>query len=191
MDYTVTCPTCGPVTLDAQYACPTCRTPLTHLAMEQLAGRMRSDIARIEAKRPPKTTTTVNGSGTMLLDYRPAGDGTYTATRWVTLAYLPLVPLSRTRVRPVERTAEIMGQRYLYDVVGKEPLDPASILRTYLFTLLAVVPVIFAFVKMEEVTRAVGDGPGFLFTAATIVWFVFMMTRFANADRVFRDRKDA
>lgn len=190
MQYAVTCPSCGPVTLDDKYTCPTCRTPLVHLAMEQLTQRMRQDVEKLERARPPAMNT-VNGTGTQLLDYQAQADGTYTATRWVTLAHFPLIPLSRMRVRPIEREAQIMGQRYRYDVLGKEPLDPASVLKTYLFALSAVVPLIFAFVRMEEVTRAIGDGPGFLFTAATLVWCVYMITRFANADRVFRVRKDA
>ena len=150
------------------------------------ARKNLNQTLRASTRTSGPSLSSVNGTGFMLFDFRAREGGVYEATRWFTFFYFPLVPLSRLVVRPVDMTPDIMRRTYRYDILRKERLDPVSVLRTYGMALLAVVPLLFAFLNMDTVNRLVGSGPGFFVTLATIVWFVFMLTRFANADRIFK-----
>ncbi|MEM1095753.1 MAG: hypothetical protein AAGJ10_14230 [Bacteroidota bacterium] len=135
---------------------------------------------------PPESMgNAVNGTGTMLLDYRARGEGVYTATKWWTLFYFPLVPRGRYVVRPIKQQNNPMQRSYRFQVLNKEPLGWGSVLKTYAMAMLAIVPVLFAFIQMDLVNDWVGEGPGFFVTLGALVWFVFMLTRFMNADKVF------
>jgi hypothetical protein len=73
----------------------------------------------LEGPRPvkaPPSLVTLNGCGTMLYGSRdPWQDGSYVATRFVTAAFVPLVPLDAWRVRP--------GEGSTYYFLAKEPLS--------------------------------------------------------------------
>lgn len=133
-----------------------------------------------------RVQSSVNGMGVTFLDFRKQGEGVYAATRWVTLFYLPLVPLGQLLVRPIALQADPMRRSYQYEILEKQPLSLGSVLKTYAMGLLAVVPLLFAFLRMDTVNDWVGEGPGFFVTLSTIAWFVFLVMRFANADRVFK-----
>jgi hypothetical protein len=183
-DVTITCPGCGERVSTDGTVCPRCGASVFSEVLEARTAAIRELAARV----PPRSGGgTVNGSGTTLLDYRPRGDGTWDAVKWLTFAWMPLVPLRALHIRPVRREARIMGQDYVYEVLdeGKPPL--ARVLLLYLLELSAIVPLIYAFTHMDEVNRAVGSsGRGFFVTLATIAWFVFVTLRFVNADRAYK-----
>lgn len=76
----------------------------------------------LDGPRPVKAAPslfTVNGCGTMLLGSRdPWQDGSYVATRVISAAFIPLLPLDAWRVRPGE------GSSYYF--LAKEPLSAAA-----------------------------------------------------------------
>ena len=105
----VTCPGCAQRVIPAQgLVCPSCGASVAEAVFAGHAERMRAITAKIN-NIPAPGPTSVNGWGTMLLDYRPRGDGTWDATRWFTIAGLPLIPLKRQRVRPIRSEAMISG----------------------------------------------------------------------------------
>ncbi|GAB5520141.1 MAG: hypothetical protein RhofKO_23920 [Rhodothermales bacterium] len=146
---------------------------------------MRDTLRDIPSPPPASMGNAVNGTGTMLLDYRKRGEGTYAATKWWTFFYFPLVPRGQYIVRPIRQQTNPMQRSYRFQVLDKESLDWGSVLKTYAMAILAVVPPLFAFIKMDLVNDWVGEGPGFFVTLGGIVWFVLMMFRFMNADTVF------
>lgn len=149
--------------------------------LSELSGTLRD----IPPPPPQSMGNAVNGTGTMLLDYRKRDEGLYVATKWWTFFYFPLVPRGQYVVRPIRQQNNPMRRSYRFDVLNKEPLDWASVLKTYAMAVLAVAPVLFAFIQMDLVNDWVGEGPGFFVTLGSLVWFVFMLTRFMNADKVF------
>lgn len=183
-DVTITCPACGERVTTGGTVCPRCGASIFNEVLEARTAAIRELAARM----PPRSGgATVNGSGTTLLDYRPRGDGTWDAVKWLTFAWMPLVPLRALHIRPVRREARIMGQDYLYEVLGEGKPPLARVLLLYLLELSAIVPMIYAFSHMDEVNRAVGSsGRGFFVTLATIAWFVFVTMRFVNADKAYR-----
>ena len=189
----VACPACGEnVAAQAPYTCPRCGASTHDAVAAMQVERIRAlaeSVSRQARSIPPQVESagaSVNGSGTMLLDYRPNGDGTWSAVRWVTLAYLPLVPREELRIRPVSRQALIAGERYRFEVLGRSRPSPARVLKQYAVALAGVLPPVWAFAHMSTVNRLVGSGPGFFVTLTTLVWFAFVLMRFVNADRAFK-----
>ena len=83
----------------------------------------------------------VNGTGIRLLDYRAMSDGTYEATRWLTILFVPILPIGTLLIRP--GTAEGVGtmMRYSFQLLGKRPMNWRRVLRMYVIDLIAALPV--------------------------------------------------
>jgi hypothetical protein len=87
------------------------------------------------------------GFGVRLYDYRPLGDGTVEATRWVTIAGLPLIPLETERIRPLATNGEHAGapggEERRHEVLGRRPTPLARALRVVLLSWV-VMPAVIA-----------------------------------------------
>jgi hypothetical protein len=62
------------------------------------------------------------------------GDGTYEATRWITVAYLPLVPDATWVVRPQRISSQVgalLGDVYEFERLATKPTPVARVLRMY------------------------------------------------------------
>jgi hypothetical protein len=83
----------------------------------------------------------VNGTGIRLLDYCRVSADTYEATRWLTLLFIPLLPIGTLLIRP--GTAEGVGtsMQYRFQLLGKRPMRWKRVGRMYAMTLLAALPV--------------------------------------------------
>jgi hypothetical protein len=75
----------------------------------------------------------VFGCGVMQLGLRRGPEGGLETTRWVTLCYLPLLPLSRWRVRYVGTalpTAPLEDVSFVFEPLGRLPLRAGGVLWT-------------------------------------------------------------
>lgn len=181
----VVCPACRQRVTPDGIVCPRCGASVAGEVFAARAEALRRLTER--AARPPRGGgSTVNGTGTTLLDYRPRGDGTWDAVKWVTFAWFPLVPLRAMHIRPLRREARIAGQEYHYELLGEGKPPPARVLWLYVLAIAGTVPMILAFLRMDDVNRLVGSGKGFFVTLASIVWFAFVMLRFVNADKAYK-----
>src|SRR5581483_1477366 len=74
----------------------------------------------------------VFGCGVMQLGLRRDHEGGLETTRWVTLCYLPLLPLSRWRVRyaGVALPQPLEDETFVFEPLGRLPLRAAGVLRT-------------------------------------------------------------
>lgn len=83
----------------------------------------------------------VNGTGIRLLDYRQMSDDTYETTRWLTILFIPILPIGALLIRP--GTAEGVGTttRYRFQLLDKRPMNWRRVLRMYAIDLLAALPV--------------------------------------------------
>jgi len=83
----------------------------------------------------------VNGTGIRLLDYQRVSADTYEATRWLTILFIPILPIGTLLIKP--GTAEGIGtmMQYSFQLLGKRPLQWKRVLRMYLIDLIAALPV--------------------------------------------------
>ena len=83
----------------------------------------------------------MNGTGIRLLDYRRVSADTYEATRWLTILFIPLLPIGTLLIRP--GTAEGIGtmMQYSFQLLGKKPMRWARVFRMYAIDLIAALPV--------------------------------------------------
>jgi hypothetical protein len=74
----------------------------------------------------------VFGCGVMQLGLRRGREGGLETTRWLTLCYLPLLPLSRWRVRYAGTAlpGALEDPAFVFEPLGRLPLDAAGVLRT-------------------------------------------------------------
>lgn len=147
----------------------------------------------------PVRTTSFNGCGVMLLDYRPVEDGNYEASRWVTLFGFPLVPLSVWKIRPRRYKQDHRGEQQSFDLLEKRRITVDRFFRPYLFLALGALPFVLAyfFVNLKPVIYFIGRklGTGFavgliiLLIILVLVWIGFIMTRFHNAAKAYKQKK--
>jgi len=97
-----------------------------------------------EVQRPRLPAWSLYGTGISLLGYERQKDDTYLVTRWITVLFFPLMPLSSWIIRPLEsrflNVGAAMGESHTFTIVRRAPLTAVTILRTYAYALtLAVV----------------------------------------------------
>jgi hypothetical protein len=82
----------------------------------------------------------VNGTGVRLLDYRAVAPGVYEVTRWLTLFFIPLVPISTWIIRPGTTEDNGLSTEFSYQILDTRPLSLTAVARKYALTALAVLP---------------------------------------------------
>ncbi len=152
----VNCTNCSAENADAtpESKCRECGEPLAPALMQQSLDELQRLNAKLQESRAPSFYS-FNGFGTMLLDYRALPDGTYEAVRWVTMLFLPFVPLSAYRIQPIEQERSYGRETSKFRVLGKAPLSASRIVRTYALAVAAVLPPILGVVYSAEINRAV------------------------------------
>ncbi|HET7232164.1 MAG TPA: hypothetical protein VFJ16_19310 [Longimicrobium sp.] len=187
---TITCPGCARSVRTEGPSCPECGTNVAAQLIQAHADAIRQTAEQWN-RRPRHGGTTVNGWGTTLLDYQPRGDGTWNATRWFTLAYIPLVPLKGVRLRPVRREGHNARQTLVYDVLEEARPPIGSVFRVIGLLLAGAAPPLLFFFWGSMVKRLFGTGPlAFFVGLALIAWAGFILMRIHNEHRAFRGLKD-
>ncbi|MBI3653146.1 MAG: hypothetical protein HY231_19125 [Acidobacteria bacterium] len=168
-------------------------------AMEKVR-RIAEDITKLttemQEKLIPARTTSFNGCGVMLLDYRPVEGGDYEVTRWVTLFGFPLIPLGVWRIRPRHYERNYQGERQSFYLLDKRRLTLSRCVRPYLFLALGALPFLLAYFVLKPVmyaiNRALGSGSAVALTIlliiAALVWIGFIMTRFHNVEKAYQQK---
>ena len=138
----IKCPSCGLVNFATANTCKRCNKPLA------AAGE--------SAFPPPRgfrlPLTSFYGIGVTLLDYRPSSAQTYEVTRWITFLWLPLIPISSWRIRPIKSESVnlgfAIGGQQNFEILEDRPLQLNRVLKTYalgyLIGAMAVLPMILA-----------------------------------------------
>lgn len=204
----VKCPSCAFDNSLEQANCSQCGAslPVTPVDssndVEEQVRRITERIAAINddmrETRTPARTTSFNGCGVMLLDYRPVGDGNYEATRWVTVFGFPIIPLAVWKIHPRRYSQDMRGERQSFDLLDKRRITIDRLLRPYLIVALGALPFILAyyFADLRPVVYGLGRALGAWVAVAFIivliimvlVWIGFIMTRFHNADKAYKQK---
>jgi hypothetical protein len=89
----------------------------------------------------------VNGFGIELLDFHDRQeDGSFFATRWITVGFLPVGPIGRVRVRSIKERVRlwipfvVTATDTYFDTLESLPVDRSRSLRVYLFYYLVFLP---------------------------------------------------
>lgn len=111
----------------------------------------------------------VNGTGIRLLDYLRVSADTYEATRWLTLFFIPLIPIGTWIIRPGTAEGVGTGTHYNFQILGKRPLRWNRIGRLWLINIAAVLPITLCFIFQTP-----GENANLWFTlfVFSIVWMM-------------------
>jgi hypothetical protein len=82
----------------------------------------------------------VNGTGIRLIDYLRVSADTYEATRWLTLFFVPLIPIGTWLIRPGTAEGAGTSMQYKFQIIEKRALRWKRVGRMWLFNLLAAAP---------------------------------------------------
>ncbi|MGB7926074.1 MAG: hypothetical protein WCF57_22735 [Pyrinomonadaceae bacterium] len=204
----VKCPSCSFLNSPEQADCRQCGEPLPKASagssddaaeqLRQITERLAAINDDIRHITTPTRTTSYNGCGVMMLDYRAVEDGNYEATRWVTFAGFPLIPLSVWKIRPHKYTQDMHGERQSFDLLAKRRITLDRFLRPYLFIALGALPFIlgYYFADLRPVIYGIGRMLGtwvavgfmILLIILVLVWIGFIMTRFHNANKAYKQK---
>jgi hypothetical protein len=204
----IECPACQFANLPAQANCQQCDAPLPQPAadssataeeqLRQLQEHLRAINEDIQEITTPTRTTSFNGCGIMLLDYRPVEDGNYEASRWVTIFGFPLIPLSIWKIHPRRYSQDARGERQSFNLLERRRITFDRVLRPYLFLALGALPFVLAyyFVNLNPFLRFIGRVVGtwlavgfiILLIILVLAWVGYIMTRFHNADKAYKKK---
>ncbi len=117
----------------------------------------------------------------------PDREGNCTATKWFTVFYLPVIPLSRHKIKPIE----FRGNSMSYQILSNENMNFREVLTTYfygwiLFPALILIPFgLLAFMGTPEF-NAIFPMPKwapFVFIALAIVWLAISVWKLKDWDQ--------
>ena len=173
---TVACPACKTVNADAgvNSKCSACGEPLAAAVLQQSIDDLKKVTERMQELNAPSFKT-FNGFGTTLLDYRQRDDGSWEATRWVVAMMLPLVPLATYRIQPKRQQNSYGRMESYFNILGREPLSIAKILRVYALVVVGLAPVVLGFMNSSWVNRTLGGPLAFFAMIASVVWAVYII----------------
>jgi hypothetical protein len=173
---TISCPSCNTANSGDESACSNCGASLTAVKFEQSVKEIQQLTHKLrEMNAPRKSFNSFNGCGTMLLDYRALADGTYEATRWLTVFYLPLVPLSAYVIEPTSQEISYGRETAKFSIIDQTPLSIARVLRTYLLVIVGLAPVIVGSLNTSVINRTLGGPLAFFAMLATIAWGIYII----------------
>lgn len=179
---TITCPACATANDHQAERCAKCGESLALPKLQATLAEMRDITARFEHKQAVASGggfSSINGFGTTLIDYRPRGDGTWEAVRWVIAAGIPLVPLGGYVIQPRHQEATYGRRTASFTVLDRFRAAPARIARIYLLILTGVLPLVLGWMNAGWLNRTIGDGKAFFVMLGAIVWagyFVYYRT---------------
>lgn len=154
----VNCPSCSAENRNVtpESVCSQCGESLAPALFQQSVDEIKKLTENLPTyKKPRPSFYSFNGFGTMLLDYRALPDGTYEAVRWVTLLFLPVVPLAAYRIEPLAQERGYGRETSKFRVLDKTGLSAGRVLRTYLLAVVGLLPPVLGFVYSTEINRAV------------------------------------
>lgn len=126
----------------------------------------------------------------MLLDYRALFDGSYEATRWVTVFYLPVIPLSAFVIEPTSQEFSYGRETAKFSIVDRAPLSLIRVLRTYLLAVVGLGPVIVGFLNSNTINHVLGGPRAFFAMLATIAWGIYIIFfRLKNDGNVYKRKR--
>ena len=173
---TVACPACKTVNADAGVTsnCSSCGEPLAAAVIQHSIDELKKLNERMAEMSAPSFKT-FNGFGTTLLDYRQRDDGAWEATRWVVAMMLPLVPLATYVINPKRQKNSYGRMESYFEILGKQPLSAARVLRVYALVVVGLAPIVLGFMNSSWVNRTLGGPLAALSMLASIVWAVYII----------------
>lgn len=185
----IACPSCGYANTADHAACPSCGNQMAEARLLHSIEELKKLNERLSKLKKPPTFSSFNGFGTTLLDYRPAGDGKYQATRWVIALFLPIFPLSTYLIEPQGQERSYGRETSSFNVLGQLPLSPARVLRTYLLAVIGLFPVIWGSLNSSLINSALGGLKAFLAMLLAVAWGIyFIFFRLKNDSKAYKTR---
>jgi hypothetical protein len=187
---TIRCPACRTVNDYEAEKCKSCDESLAMAKIEEAMQGIRDTTARFEHKQAVaynRGFSSVNGFGTMLLDYRPRGDGTWEAVRWVVAAGIPLVPLGGYVIQPLHRDHGYRRHTATFNVLDRFPLTVQRAGWTYLLVVVGLLPLVLGWMNADWLEDTVGDANAFFVMLGAIAWAIyFVHVRTRNDAKAFK-----
>jgi hypothetical protein len=185
---TILCPSCSTVNNLEETSCKNCGESLATAKFERSVEELRKATEKLkDLTVPRKSFYSFNGCGTMLLDYHALPDGTYEATRWVTLFALPLIPLSAYVIQPESQERSYGRETSKFSILDQKPLSITRILRTYGLVALGLAPVIIGWYYSPWLNRTLGGPKAFFAMLLAIAWGVYIIFfRIKNDSKAYK-----
>jgi hypothetical protein len=189
---TVNCPACQTANADADVnsKCSACGEPVGAAVFQHTLDELKRVTARATermAELNAPSFKTFNGFGTTLLDYRQRDDGRWEATRWVVAAMLPVVPLASYVIRPKRQENSYGRMESYFEILGKQPLSAARILRVYALVVLGLAPFVLGSMNSSWVNRTLGGPLAALAMVASVVWGAYIIFfRIRNDSKAYK-----
>ncbi|PYS72751.1 MAG: hypothetical protein DMF69_06825 [Acidobacteria bacterium] len=187
---TINCPSCNVQNTTADDACKQCGESLAAAKLQHSIDEINKATAKMrELTTPRKSFYSINGCGTMLLDYRALSDGTFEAVRWVTIIGLPIIPLEAYVIEPESQEHTYGRETSKFSIVRKTSLSLARIFRTYGLAVVALLPIVVGSLNSSWINRTLGGPLAALAMLLAIVWGGYLIFfRLKNDSKAYKKK---
>lgn len=187
---TIACPACKAVNDSEAQGCAQCGESLLVAKLEANLAGLRATTQRVNHQAAVASGggfSSINGFGTTLIDYRPRGDGTWQADRWVIAGGIPLVPLGGYVIQPHHEDHGYGRHTHSFTVLDRMPLSAGRILRIYAIIAVGLLPLVLGWMNAGWLNRTIGSGKAFFLMLACIVFAGYMVYgRTRNDGKVYK-----
>lgn len=187
---TIACPACKTINDYELQNCVSCGEPLVTAKLEANMAAIRAATARMNHSAAAASRggfSSINGFGTTLLDYRPRGEGTWEADRWVIAAGIPLVPLGGYVIQPHHQEFGYGRHTTSFSVLDRIPLSAQRVARIYLVIAIGLLPLVLGWMNARWLERTLGGGKAFLLMLVCVVFAGYMvLVRTRNDSKVYK-----
>jgi hypothetical protein len=117
----------------------------TDISKEEALSVCENIIHKPNPTRDMPSLGSLNGFGsTFHGSTKEWKDGSYIATIWIVIFFIPFIPIGSYRILPTEGGARMFGFASEYEVFSKEKLDKGHVVKTYLilFSVIAIITLI-------------------------------------------------
>lgn len=187
---TINCLSCSTPNPAADDCCGQCGESLAATKIQHSIDEIKKTTAKMrELTTPRKSFYSINGCGTMLLDYRALPNGTFQAVRWVTVFGLPIIPLSAYLIEPESQEHSYGRETSKFTIVGKGTLTIARVFRTYALMAVGLLPIIVGSLNSSFLNHKFGGPLAFLAMILAIVWGgYFIFWRLKNDSKAYKKK---
>lgn len=122
----------------------------------------------------------LNGCGIILFDQKQLGNQLYSATRWISIVCVPIIPLSTIVFSPVEYKNDVITHTLSLSIYENYLPDIPGILKVYASVIIGIVPIPLALYFAPIIRSDLGFVPTLIAIFGSIIWALIIIIKMQN-----------
>jgi hypothetical protein len=122
----------------------------------------------------------IGGFGVCLFNQKQHDNNLFSATRWITFLFIPILPLSTVLFRPLKSSSFDQAEFLKIQIFKRSFPKLRCLLRTYLLFLISILPFFLAIKFGDQIRDFAGVLLGTLTFIGAAVWWIYIVNKMQN-----------